>query len=50
MQKEPTASDPRCLATTVYVAPHSRPQPLPALQQPLPLPSAAAGALSLTNQ
>ena len=47
MQKEPTASDPRCLATTVYVAPHSRPQPLPALQQPL-LP--AAGALSLTNQ
>ena len=47
MQKEPTAREPRCLATTVNVAPHSRPQPLPALQQPwLP----AAGALSLTNQ
>jgi len=49
MQREPTASEPRCLATTVYVAPHSRPQPLPALQQPLPR-LAAAGALSLTNQ
>ena len=57
---EPTAIEPRCLLTTVHVLSHSRPQPVPALQQRLDEAAAAAagddvvavggGALSVQNQ